>query len=252
MLRNSGKFILLFAICTGKKMNEWINSVLSSDQVGIIAFPAVFLLGAISVFSCACNFAVISAMAGYTGTLEATGKTKTVMVSSLFFLLGTVVALSAVGYIIGFASEFIGASMESYWKIALGVILILFGVYTLDMLPFKIPGISINVQSTKSGIAGAILFGFLVGGVASLGSICCNPVFPIIIAASLVKGSTVWVFFLLFFYALGYGAVLAATMLGAGLGLGKISKMLSKFATVIKYAGGITLLVIGFYFLITY
>jgi len=50
---------------------------------------------------------------------------------------------------------------------------------------------------------------------------------------------------------LGYGIILAAAMLGVGLGLGKISKLLSKFAVVLKYAGGITLIILGFYFLIT-
>jgi cytochrome c biogenesis protein CcdA len=40
-------------------------------------------------------------------------------------------------------------------------------------------------------------------------------------------------------------------MLGVGLGIGKISNTLSKFATVIKYAGGIALIAFGFYFLLT-
>jgi hypothetical protein len=40
-------------------------------------------------------------------------------------------------------------------------------------------------------------------------------------------------------------------MLGVGLGLGKISNMLSKFAVIIKYVGGITLIVLGFYLLLT-
>jgi len=232
-------------------MHEWINSVLSSDHAGITVLIAVFLLGVISVFTCACNFAAIGAVAGYTGTLGATGKTKTVVVSSLFFLFGTVVALSAIGFLIGYASEFINATLGNYWKIAAGVISIIFGVYILDILPFKLPGISVNFQNKKGGIAGAILFGFIIGGVTSLGSLCCNPIFPIVMAASFVKGSTLWGFFMLLFYALGYGATLAAAMLGVGLGLGKISQILSKFAVFIKYAGGITLIILGFYFLIT-
>jgi len=69
--------------------------------------------------------------------------------------------------------------------------------------------------------------------------------------ASFLKGSTFWGFSMLFFYALGYGVTLAAAMLGVGLGLGKISKLLSKFAVIIKYIGGITLIILGFYFLIT-
>ena len=232
-------------------MNEWINSILSSDQTGIIVFPAVFLLGVISIFSCACTFAVIGALAGYTGTLGATGKTKIVVTSSLFFLLGNVIAMSVIGCLIGFAGEFISASIGNYWKIAAGIILILFGIYTLDILPFKIPGISVNFQNKKSGMIGAALFGFILGGILPFSSLCCNPLFFIVIAASFVKSSTIWGFFMLFSFALGHGIILAAAMLGVGLGIGKLAKLLSKFATVIKYAGGITLIAFGFYFLLT-
>jgi cytochrome c biogenesis protein CcdA len=232
-------------------MSEWINVVLSSDQAGIIALAAVFLLGIISVFTCACNFAALGIMGGYAGSLSTTGKTKTVVVSSVFFVLSTVIALSAVGCLIGFASEFVNTTMGNYWKIAAGIIAILFGVYTLDILPFKIKGISPNYQSKKSGIAGAIIFGFVMGGATSLGSLCCNPVFPIVLGASFLKGSTLWGLALLFFYALGYGVTIAAGMLGVGLGLGKVSKLLSKSTVIIKYVGGITLIVLGFYFLLT-
>ncbi|MCL2312671.1 MAG: hypothetical protein FWC41_09360 [Firmicutes bacterium] len=232
-------------------MSEWINSVLSTDQTGFIALVAAFLLGVVSVFTCACNFAVIGVVAGYTGSLGATGKTKIIVLSSIFFLLGTVVAMSIIGCFIGFAGEFISAVMGNYWKIAVGVILIFFGIYILDILPFKIPGISFNFQSKKSGIAGAVLFGFVVGTLTSLGTLCCNPIFPIVVAASLVTGSTLWGFVLLLTYALGFGATLAAAMLGVGLGIGKLSKLLTKSAVIIKYAGGITLIVLGFYFLIT-
>jgi len=233
-------------------MSEWINSVISADQAGIIVLVAVFLLGAVSVFASACcNLVAIGAVAGYTGTVSATGKTKTVVISSVSFLLGTVIALSAIGCLIGYTGEIISASMGNYWKIVAGIIAIFFGVYTLDILPFKVKGISPNFQNKRGGIAGAIIFGFVMGGATSLGSLCCNPIFPIIMGASFIKGSTLWGFAMLFFYALGYGVVLAAAMLGVGLGLGKISEWLSRFATVIKYAGGIILIILGFYLIIT-
>ena len=232
-------------------MQEWITSFLSSDQTGIIALAAVFLLGVVSVFTCACNFAVLGALAGYSSTLGATGKTKTVVVSSVFFLIGTVVSMSALGCIIGFASEFISASMGSYWKIGAGVILILIGTYILGILPFRMPEVSLNFRSKKSGMAGAVLFGFVVGSLTALGSLCCNPIFPIIVAASLVTGSTLWGFILMFAYALGFGSILALGMLGVGLGIGKISKWISKSAEYIKYAGGIMLIILGFYFILT-
>ena len=232
-------------------MNEWIQSVLSTDHSGITVLIAVFLLGVISVFTCACNFAIIGALAGYTGTLGATGKTKTVITTTLFFLLGNVIAMSVIGCLVGYASEFISASVGNYWKIIAGIISILFGVYTLDILPFKIPGLSVNFQNKRSGIIGAALFGFVIGGILPLSSLCCNPVFLIVIAASFVKSSMLWGFVMLFSFALGHGLTLAAAMLGVGLGLGKMSKSLSKFAVAIKYAGGITLIALGFYFLLT-
>ena len=232
-------------------MIEWINSVLGADQTGIIAFAAVFLLGIVSVFTCVCNFAIIGALAGYAGALGATGKTKAVVASSLFFLLGNVIAMSAIGLLIGYASEFFGAAMGNYWKIGVGIILILFGVYILDILPFKIPGMTFNFQNKKSGMASGILFGFIIGAILPLSSICCNPIFPIIIAASLITGSRLWGFFLLLSFALGHGMTLAAGMLGLGLGIGKLSNLLTKFATIIKYAGGITLIGLGFYFILT-
>jgi len=52
-------------------------------------------------------------------------------------------------------------------------------------------------------------------------------------------------------FALGYGLPLAAAMVGIGLGFGKISKTTSVIGKVIKYAGGIALIILGFYFLVT-
>jgi cytochrome c-type biogenesis protein len=232
-------------------MQEWINSVLNSSQAGITVFLAVFLLGAISVFSCACNYAVIGTLAGYTGTLGATGKTKNVIVSSIFFLLGIVVSMSVIGCFIGYAGEFISESLGNYWKIGAGLISIIFGLYTMNLLPFNIPGISVNYEKKRDGVDGAILFGLVIGGVTSLCGLCCNPFFPVIMAASFVKGSTFWGFLMLFAYSLGYGLTLAVAMLGIGLGLGKISKSLSDFAKVLKYIGGTVLIFLGFYFLLT-
>jgi putative Mn2+ efflux pump MntP len=40
-------------------------------------------------------------------------------------------------------------------------------------------------------------------------------------------------------------------MVGLGLGLGKVSKTLTIVGTVVKYLGGISLVVLGFYFLLT-
>jgi cytochrome c-type biogenesis protein len=191
-------------------------------------------------------------VAGYTGTIGATGRTKAVLVSSSFFLAGMVISMTIIGAIIGYASEMISGSVGMYWKIIAGVFSIVFGLYSMDLLPFSIPGISINVANKGNGIFGAVVFGLAVGGVSALTSICCSPFFPVIMAASFVKGSTLWGTLMMLFYALGYGLILALAMAGVGFGLGKLSKSLTQFARVLKYAAGILLVVLGFYFLFTF
>ena len=233
-------------------MQEWINSVLITDQIGILVIVATFLLGVISVFTCACNFAILGSVAGYTGTLGATGKTKTIVTSSISFLVGIVIAMSIIGALISYVGGVFIETLGSYWKIGIGIILIFFGIYILDILPFKIPAISFNFQNKKTGIIRAILFGITVGGFIAISNICCNPIYPIVMAGIFVKGNILWGIFMLFFYSLGYGGVIALTMLGAGLGIGKVSNLLQKSAIFIKYAGGITLIVFGFYFLLTF
>ena len=232
-------------------MEEWIHQILISDQAGITVLIAVFLMGIIGVVTCGCNFAIIGIVAGYTGTIGSTGKTKAVIWSGIFFLIGTILSMAIIGGIIGYASELISDSFGSSWKIIAGLISIFFGLYALNLLPFKMPGFTINPSTQKGGIWSSVIFGLTVGGLATAFNSCCNPVFPIVLAASFVKGSMIWGILMLIAFALGYGLPLAAAMVGIGLGFGKISKKVSLFGTIIKYAGGAALIIIGFYFLLT-
>jgi len=232
-------------------MEVWISHAMNSGQAGIAALIAVFLLGLIGVVSCGCNFAIIGIVAGYTGTIGSTGKTKAIIWSGIFFLLGNMISMAIIGGIIGYASNLISNSFGVYWKIFAGFVMIFFGLYSLDLLPFKIPSISINTKNKNGSVASAMIFGLTVGGLATAFNTCCNPVFPIVLAATFVKGNVLWGILLLLAFALGYGLPLAAGMIGIGLGFGKISKTTTIIGKVIKYAGGIALLVIGFYFLFT-
>lgn len=230
---------------------EWIQQVLNSDQGGITVVFAVFLLGVVGVLSCGCNFAIIGIIAGYSGTLGSTGKTKAVILSGIFFLLGTIISMALIGGIIGYASEIISDSFGNYWKAAAGLISILFGLYALGLTPFKIPALNINSGKSKDSIFSSILFGLTIGGLATAFNSCCNPVFPIVLAATFIKGSMLWGILLLISFALGYGLPLTGAIIGIGLGLGKISKSLSRFGKIINYISGAILLVLGFYFLLT-
>ncbi len=233
-------------------MEEWIHQVLNSSQAGFTVLIAVLMLGIISVFTCACNFSIIGIVVGYSGSIGSTGRTKTVLMNGLFFLLGMIIAMSVIGGIIGYASQLINTSFGNYWKIAAGLVSIFFGFFSMDLLPFKIKGITIKPVNSKSGLLSSLIFGISIGGLTLACSSCCNPVFPIVLAISFVKSSFIWGILLMLAYALGYGITLTAIIIAIGLGFGKTSSRFSKFGTVIKFAGGITMIAVGFYLLITF
>src|SRR3989339_981014 len=135
-------------------MQEWINQILSSGEYSLTFFIATFLLGLIGTFTSCCNFAVIGAVASYSGAANtnADDKNKKVLSKSIFFFLGMIVSLSIVGAITGLASNIIGNAMGSYWKIAAGLLLLFFGLLTLNILPFKIPSFNAGKIKTGSGL----------------------------------------------------------------------------------------------------
>ena len=232
-------------------METWIHQVLNSGHAGITVLIAVFVLGMIGVLTCGCNYAVFAVVAGYSGTLTTAGKARNVVWSGIAFLLGAIISMAVIGGILGYAGGFISHSIGNYWKIAAGLVCIFFGLYSIDLLPFNIPAISINTANKKTGIFSAIIFGLTVGGLFSALNSCCNPLFPIVLAASFVKGSTIWGMVMLTVFALGYALPLAIAIVGVRLGLGKLSNTVAKLGTIIKYAGGIMLIFMGFYFLVT-
>jgi cytochrome c biogenesis protein CcdA len=233
-------------------MDTWISEVLSNEHASIMILIAVLVMGMLSVFTCACNFAIIGVVAGYSGASQVTGKSKILIWKGLAFLFGTIISMSVIGALFGFAGKWIGDSLGSYWKIAAGLVAIVFGLYSMELLPFKIPGISLKKAESQQTMFTAIIVGFAVGGLSAACNSCCNPFFPVILAASFVKGSAMWGFVMLSTFALGFGLPLAAMIVGISLGLGKISKVLSMVVNISKYIGGIALVALGFYLLLTF
>jgi cytochrome c-type biogenesis protein len=167
------------------------------------------------------------------------------------FLLGGIISMAVIGALFGYAGNWVSKSLGNYWKIAAGLLAILFGLYSMDFLPFHLPGITLKKERSNDNILSAMLFGLAIGGLSTALNSCCNPIFPVILAASFIKGSTIWGFIMLTVFAFGYGLPLATVIIGGGLGLGKLSRSLAAAGTVVKYIGGIALIALGFYFLVT-
>ncbi|MEI7983214.1 MAG: cytochrome c biogenesis protein CcdA [Bacteroidota bacterium] len=199
-----------------------------------------------------CNFAIIGVVAGYSGASSETSKAKLVFLKGFAFLLGTIISMSVIGALFGFAGRLISASLGNYWKIVAGLIAIIFGLYSMELVPFKIPGITFKPKESQKNVFTAILFGLVVGGLSAACNTCCNPFFPILLATSFVKGNALWGFMMLATFALGFGLPLAAMIIGISMGLGKMSRTLSLVVKIVKYTGGVALVALGFYLLFTF
>jgi cytochrome c biogenesis protein CcdA len=233
-------------------MPEWIQQIMSSSTPSLAVLPAALLLGVLgAVTSCGCNLAVVGAVAGFSGSLSEGQKRKHILFGGLFFMLGTVIALGILGAVTGFVGKMAGASLGKYWKLVAGLIMVFFGLASLDFLPFKLPSLQFGAGKVNRGLAGSAVYGLAVGGGTTACSVFCNPILPVALGYTTLQGGVAWGAAVLGMFALGYSLPLAAGLVGLGLGLSKLRGAAEKAAPVVRIVAGVLLIGVGFYLLAT-
>ncbi|MGO8749443.1 MAG: cytochrome c biogenesis CcdA family protein [Thermoguttaceae bacterium] len=227
-------------------MQEWINQVLQSPSFDIAVLPASFLLGVLGALNPCCTAPLLGAVAGYSGSLSQRGGRRAIVLAGIFFMLGTVVALAIVGAATGFVSQLAGNSLGSYWKMFAGFVLIFFGLACLKLVPIKLPKLSSPDKNQPAGLIEAMVFGLLVGGSTTLCSAACNPTLALTLGVATLQGHALRGAAILTVYAIGYSLPLAAAMIGLGMGVGKLTSVVTRLAPVVQNAAGVTLVVVGF------
>jgi cytochrome c biogenesis protein CcdA len=232
-------------------MEAWIQQVFNAPQFGILVLPAGFLLGLITAIGCiGCSAPLIAAVVGYAGSQEQPQK-RDIMVIAGFFMLGTVLALSAAGYLVGYIGQVAGSTFGLYGKILVAIITILFGFAALNLLPFRIPAFNPVKRNLPRGLIGASVMGLGVGGASIAYTMaCCGPmILPIVLGISVLKGQGAWGALILAVFAIGYSLPMVATILG--IGFGKLTGIANKVAGPIRMASGVILIVAGFWLILT-
>lgn len=234
---------------------NWIYSVLESarstlDAAGTspIALVPAFLLGIMSALaSVCCTLPVLGAIVGYAGIGKSADR-RTNILGALSFMIGTIIALMVLGSVAGLVSQVAQNTLGKYWKLFAGVLAILLGLGTLDLLPFKIGHKSTGQGVVRSrGFLGSAVFGLVMGGAVSVCSLACNPGIYIILGVAVLKGYTAWMLGILAAFAIGFS--LPLTLLVLGVSLGKTAMRFRNAERLIRYVGGIVLILVGFYFL---
>lgn len=230
-------------------MNEWLNGFFTAQQWSVTLFLGALLLGAVSAVGSTCNIAALGAIAGYSGLKEG-GSKKELLFTCLGFVIGTILALALIGTTVGYLSKAASDHLMNAGKFFAGIVLVFFGLVTLDLFPFKLPPVKLPTPIKKAGFGGDILFGFALGGSSLACTLtCCSPILPFIIGMSAIEGNALKSTLLMGMFGLGFSLPLAAILLGFS--FGKLAIGAGKSMASIKKIAGVVLMGIGFYFLVT-
>jgi cytochrome c biogenesis protein CcdA len=163
-------------------------------------------------------------------------------------MFGSIIALVVLGSVAGFIGQVAQGVLGRYWKLFAGFVAIFVGLGALNLLPFKLSRKGgLENKSRRDGLVGAAVFGFVMGGGVSVASLGCNPGIYIVLGVAVLQGYTLWAMAILAAYAVGFSLPLAAIMFGVSLGSSAVKARKAEFA--IRVAGGVCLIVAGFYFL---
>lgn len=231
-------------------MQEWINHAIERPEVGITLLAALLLLGILSAAaSSCCSLPVVGALAGYIGSGE-TNKKRDVTVAALSFVAGSVLVLALIGAAMGWAGKLVDASFDHYSKIIVGLLLVVLGLASLGLFPFKLPSLRFAGRTNTRGVVGALLLGSALGSsTAACAVSCSSPALLGILGVVALRGQAAKGAMLMAVFGLGYSIPLVAVILGAG--LGKWALRASRLMPVVKIVAGVLLVGVGFYFLAT-
>ena len=82
-------------------MVAWLTEIFKSSVFSPAVFPAAFLLGLVGSAASCCNLPVLGAIAGYSGSFGPDGNRRALLLTALFFMLGTIAAFAALGAVSG-------------------------------------------------------------------------------------------------------------------------------------------------------
>jgi len=230
-------------------LQESINQTLGSGTFSLTVLSVAFLLGLVSSVSGAiCSLPVLGAVVGLSGSQKAKSY-RTNLIAAISFMLGAIIAIIILGSVAGFISQIAQATLGKYWKLFAGLIVIILGLGTLDLLPFNLSVKSFQTTRKPKQFFGVAIFGLGIGGAISVCSLGCNPGIYILLGVVVLQGYSLWATSMLAAYAVGFSLPLTAIMLGISTGAMAIKA--KKIETAIRVAAGIFLIVAGFYFLST-
>ena len=190
-------------------------------------------------------------LAAYSGTRRDTTR-RNALVAAISFLVGSSLALIALGFVAGFAGQAAQKMLGRYWKLFAGVIAVLLGLAALKLLPVRLPGIDYRTKLSAGahGLLDSVVAGILLGGGVAACSLPCNPGIFIVLGAAVLQGHALWGMGLMAAFAVGFSLPMSGVLFGVA--LGRLAIQTQKMEIVFRYVAGALLVGAGFYLLATF
>jgi len=219
----------------------------SSQPLGLLLAIALGVLSAAT--SACCALPSLGVIIGYTGSQESSTR-GLAFKKALFFMLGAMISLMIFGGIAGFVGQVANVSLGRYWTIFAGIMLIFFGLASLNILPFKLSFGKLDSIKNRLGMSGVVLTGLVLGGLVSVTALCCNPAIFIVMGVAVLQKRIIQAVLLLLMFSIGFSLPLGAVVLGVS--LSKALFLPKNAEKVVRSIAGGIMLVVGFYYLITF
>jgi cytochrome c-type biogenesis protein len=232
-------------------MLQYINDRLQGGGSEPLGLVFALILGIVSAATSACcTLPALGLIVGYSAMHTADSR-KAVLKSALFFTLGILISLMILGAVSGFVGQIAQGVLGRYWKIFAGIVAVFLGLASLRLLPFNLSiGKADDWARDKQRRSGSLLAGFILGGIIAACSLPCNPGIFIVMGVAILQGAVLWAILLLGMFAVGFAMPLGAVMLGVS--MGRVNLAAKGADATIRWIAGLVLIVIGFYFLITF
>jgi thiol:disulfide interchange protein DsbD len=217
------------------------------ESGSLSALTVVFWAGVLTSLT-PCVYPMIPVTVTYIGGAAAGRRRRAITLSSVY-VLGMTLVYSALGVVTALLGKTFGRFTYNPWVYgAVGALIVLFGVFMLDILTIPVPRFFSGVQTAgarKGGHGGALLMGTAAGFVAAP---CTAPVLGLLLVYVARTRDVLWGGTLLFVFAIGLSTLLLVVGIGSGL-LANLPRS-GPWMKWIKVAFGVGMLLVGGWFLV--
>ena len=220
----------------------------SMSRPSFIAFSAALLWGALSVLISPCHLGSLPLIIAYINKREKPDF-QTAFLLSLFFGIGLLITLAAIGIITSMTGRILGDLGDGV-LIFVAIFLIICGTWLMDIIPLSKISLSFTPKIKKSGKIGSLLLGLIYGlalGPCSFAFMA--PMLGFVFSASI--STMTFGFSLMIFYAVGHTSVIiAAGTFGDAVYILLQKKWMGNVLPVFKKICGAGVVAVGIYQLI--